>query len=1559
MSPSVSVSWTSFASANSLINVGSEALCLLCEDILCFSDLKTKAISYYKADSAELGLGISAVAGHNRFSLVAFSEVVLRPSIHIIQYPKFTKYAVFTSNDVVKLVDIRFTEYDLLVALSGYPNHTLCIWNFRTGQLLCQRATMKESLSQSLQCSLHHTPQIVQYSEWNKQLMVWEICYTATDVDLHEISRITLKNEHALSNVQSMCYGEDNNLYIVDNFGAVSLVQIAQFFLKPQWSLDIVNDSNTVPKQFYICGHKQGLLVNCKDAVYYIRKKANFWLSEWQINDLPSSGLFKVISNIGGDIYASGPMGNLYQVEMAMDKATLVEFHMSHESVIDLVVIKTENKEFLLLLTSDNKLRALDLQHPILYSELEIPYGCAIAANNTDPYISVGTTTGTLHFLNYDNIGEPREVGVSETNNAHPLVSLQLLDSLALYRTIYDGFYLVHADFLKNKFYEMAHLVETPKDISVCKYFLGEESGAFVFVNRNKDIPLPHACEMWEFSVNRKRKDVTRQDYQLPHTYRDVTEVKVIGKDVMEFFAVRMDSSIIDIFNLKTNANELILTASIRTNHWCNISGIAKSTNLLTWGLDGTFIHHCSHKESQRPYGISEILQIKYQPSVVKKVVECSNVMYLVYLSSGGGVVVMKINPENVPTLKNDYVSMDPITVEGQEPFTTPMESIRTDVVVEHSPEELRAREELLKKVKELEKEVTALIDYDISVTGKTHGIYRKFCLNHAWLQKLIEEAKKLCEMEKKSLEEAIEDQSKIRDWIRDFIMANSVSITFKIRAIFSNFSFENYGRRKDNDNFASFYDLYRFYNMENIDAEDEEEPQIETSGDTESLVTKVEQKRRKYMDIQGSAYEHILSDELALQDIENVTANQMYNHDAKIRILLTDRLKEEFNKQFEEIRKIKFELMDTILGTNNALCAIYENMNCMLGLLKMDQFKPPELSVPQWQNDEFVQRIMEVDDSEIKAVNRRKKKAEITSMKHGRLLLWSVDFWARALVVMMDGVLEKLWQDEIKKDIPVPEFMLKKEPGEYTIEDLKVQRDYEEKVRLLTEDRKKYLKILTDNDNKVKEMKASYVLKLNEQIAQMMITKLKYDFSIKHVRLRNLNIKIMYFKKLQWLKRISMLRADIDKIGEYVLRYTKLSDFWSKAVEDLRSKGENLVLRDRVIERQFKTQYLNLIPQHMGPEMNKTFKKRPKLSPKILNSTLICKELSIRVNTKALPKYPFPLPKDVFEYLDGLNALDEPSSMPNALDPRYWEQLTKMRRQKVEMELKVKAVNLQLADSISGMNYFNKELANLKNTKLDAFRQLQEAQEEYLKSVQNQTLELRLTMGQVELNIMGSLEKLQNCILMNVDDINDINALILKAGHMKLKAMQRVAFFRRQVIYKEWKHKDTSANIEYLKFMLYVIEKCKVSLEFLNILRNWQKVKAEKQKMMNTVGFIEKTCEEKQISYRRQLERLNSQIASVRQQIDEMKRANKIVNRQIDDIKVAVAFSTTNRDFLIEEKKRREQNEKLEKLKKRSQLIDTVRRDYAHIMELKTILELQRLRTYPTLGPNPDHCMK
>ncbi|XP_037807368.1 uncharacterized protein LOC119600860 [Lucilia sericata] len=1555
------VSWTSFAVPSTLVNVGSEAVCMLCDNNLCFTDLKTKSISYYKAESPQLGLSISAMTGHNKFSLVAFSEVVLRPSVHIIQYPDFTKYAVFSTQKIISFVDIRFNEYDLLIAISGYPYYTLCIWNFRTGQLLVQHDTLKESLPKSLLCSFHHIPDIVQFSKWNREILIWELCYSSTGVDLHEVSKIELSKEFTLSDINSMCYGEDNNLYVVDNFANVSMVEVAQFHLKPQWSVTDPLEMSTQFKSFYLECHKQGLLVYSNEIVYYLRKKLSKWHCEWKLshNIMPQKGLRKCISNSNGEIYASAAIGNLYHIE-ATEEVKLNPVNVYHENSIDFVLLKGVKEECLIQLTTDHAIKALQMSRYAEYSKFVVPFANTLVAHNLGPFIMVGTSRGKIHFLNYSNIKEPFQLSSIDTHQGYAIGSLQLMDQLAVYRTIYYDFYLLKTDFTHNSFYEIGPFQHISENDGICQYFLGENNRIFMFINRDSQIKLPHCNTLSCYHWLPESKKLNILEYQLPHTYRDVGEVTVPTKNIVEFFAIRLESNVMDYLQYKTDTNVLVLVHSIQTHHLSSINGIISSRNLLTWGVDGTYIHYRSHKKSPKPYGICQILQIKYRPRVVQKVLDCFNVKYLVYMYSLGGIKVMRVASTGIPTIENQFDEDTPLIVEPHLSSTQTINQVTAEVVIEHSEEEKQKRKKLLQNIRELGKEVTDLIDYDMSVTGKSQGIFKKFCLNHKWLRQLIKEAEKLCEAERRSLEAAIEDQSRIRDWFYFIIMSTNSGISFKIRAIFSKFSLENYGLRKRNDKFALLYELYRFYDLESLEAEETQE-EIEGKDTKEEVETK-ELKAKKhlnYFEVTGSSsYEHIMCEELAMQDVNIVTANQMYNQDAKIRILLTDRLKYDFNKKFEEIRQIKSELMEAILTTNNTLMQIYENMNCMLRLLGREQFKPPQLSKPEWQKDEFVKSIMEVDDSEIKAVNRRKKKAEVEIAKRGRLLLWSVEFWVHALITMMDGVLEKLWEEEIKKNIPIPEFLSKKEPAEYTLEDQKALREYEEKCRLLEEDRKKYLSILKENESQINELKTGYILKLNENVSEMMILKLKYDFAIKHVRLRNLNTKIMNFKKLQWLQRINMLREDIDLITEYVHKYSKLSEFWAKSVEDLRLKVDSLLLKEKSVERLFKGQFLNSIPQHLGPEMTKLFKKRPKSLPKLLHSTLICKELSLRVNTKSQPKFNFPLPKDVYEYLDGLNSLDETGNIPVSLESKHWEQFVKLRRQKVEMELKVRAVNLQLADSCSGMNSYGRELSNLKSIKVEALKRLHEAQEEYLKLVQNQTLELRLTMGQVELNIMGSLKNLQNCVLMHEDDVNDINALILKAGQMKIKAMQRVAFFRRQVIYKEWEHKVVGANIEYLKNMLYVIGKCKVSIEFLNILRNWNKVKAEKQKLLNSEGLLEKVAEEKLTGFRRQLVRLTEKISVVRQQIDEKKLANKRINRQIEDLKVAVSFAHTNRDFMIEEKKRREQNEKMEKIKRHSNLIETVRRDYVHIMELKTILELQRLRTYPTLGPNPSHCL-
>lgn len=91
----------------------------------------------------------------------------------------------------------------------------------------------------------------------------------------------------------------------------------------------------------------------------------------------------------------------------------------------------------------------------------------------------------------------------------------------------------------------------------------------------------------------------------------------------------------------------------------------------------------------------------------------------------------------------------------------------------------------------------------------------------------------------------------------------------------------------------------------------------------------------------------------------------------------------------------------------------------------------------------------------------------------------------------------------------------------------------------------------------------------------------------------------------------------------------------------------------------------------------------------------------------------------------------------------------------------------------------------------------------------------------------------------------------------MKIKAMQKVALFRRQVIYKEWEHKMVSANIDYLNNMLHVIGKCKVTVEFLQVLQNWKKIKEEKRKLLTTENILETKAEEKLIGYKKQIKKL------------------------------------------------------------------------------------------------------
>uniref|UniRef100_A0A1A9VVZ7 Cilia- and flagella-associated protein 43 n=1 Tax=Glossina austeni TaxID=7395 RepID=A0A1A9VVZ7_GLOAU len=1441
----------------SLTAIADLAVCTQCDNILCFTDLKTLTVNYYKCETNQFGYSVKAMDGHNRFGFLAFSELMLRSKIHIIQYPQLTKFATFSSPNILSFVDIKFNDHDLLVALSDGPNYTICIWNFRTGQEIVEHDTMQQSLRYSLSLSWEYTPQILQYSDHNKEILIWEMCHLSAGADLLQIFRLRLPKEYSLTHLNFiLCYGEDNNIYYVDNKGIVSLIDYANYYPKYRWSVPD-EDTNTKELQYYsIFPHKQGLLVLSSAMCYYIRKK-QVWQMEWKVH-LSGVTIYRLVSNMNGEIYAAGHLGNLYRLEESSENNyELHPLEHFHWETIDFVVLRGTKEEAIVQVGRRGDLRLIDLQKQRILSVFSLPGARYISSHNSAPYIIIITEHSTLEFINYSNPNSPVLVHSLPSESGHRWEGVRWLENFAVIHDEFYEFYSFEIDFANNKFHQLFKIEKLLPETCLYDYFLSEDNSIFMFIQSDivADQKENSCNELWIYEWAQQGVRIERNNYTLPHQYRGATKLAIYLRNAVQFAASRYETVIIDILNFQTELKELSIVYSFATIHLASITGLSGARNIISWSLDATYLHLRVHKKAKK--------------------------IYLVYLYGHGGMKAMKIDASpTLPLYDNIFHPIPEQIIERTTVKYIHIQPTMRDVVITHTKEEIAERDSLLKRINELAKSVTALIDYDMSVTGKKTGLFRKFCLNNWWLKDLTAEAEKLCEYERTSYMDAIRDQSRIRDWIYNLIMMSTTAISYRTRALFSGFSVENYGLCKNTQ--QDDYDLYRFYGMEPF--EDEEgDKNADELGAYETLEAPI--KRRKYFAVQGSSvYDHLLSPDLALQDTD---------------------------VKFDNVRKLKSDLIDSILQTNAALTRNYENQNIMLRLLHMETFVPAELSVPVWEKDEIVKRIMEVDDSEIKAINRRAKKAEVVAKKRGRMLLWSVEFWVRALIVMMDGVLEKLWEEEIKKDVPMPEFMFKKQIAEYTLEDQKLLREYEEKVRLLNEDRKKYLRILGENEVKSKELKKTYILKLNETITDMMITKLKYDFAIKEASLRNLNTKAVYQTRLKCMKVFNKYRVDLDDIGYHIDKYERYAELWDSSITFLRGKQDNLIVKERTVERQFKNQFLNALSPQLTTEMNRAYKKRPKLPSKLMNSILVCKQLSLYINAKPQVLSNFPISKDILEYLDTLKAMDSYGAAPPNVEIKQWEQFTKLRRQKVEAEFRLRAINLQIADAQAVATNFTKSVYNLRNKKSAVLFKVQDYQEHYLAAVQNQTLELRLTMGQVETSVLGHVSHLQNCILMHEDDINDINQSILKAGQMKLKAMQRVAYFRRQVIFKEWEHKVTSANIDYLKYMLRVIEKCKVSQEFLAILRRWEKVKAEKEHFQNTVGLIEKVCEDRTKAARRQLSKLLQQITTVREQVEEMKRSNQRVNRQIDDVKVAVTLSSTYRDFMIEQKRSREQNER------------------------------------------------
>lgn len=154
--------------------------------------------------------------------------------------------------------------------------------------------------------------------------------------------------------------------------------------------------------------------------------------------------------------------------------------------------------------------------------------------------------------------------------------------------------------------------------------------------------------------------------------------------------------------------------------------------------------------------------------------------------------------------------------------------------------------------------------------------------------------------------------------------------------------------------------------------------------------------------------------------------------------------------------------------------------------------------------DQEKVENIIQVYQQEIKTKpyvspsEQEILEKQAAEVEYLRRQLLADDFRERALMRMMDGVLEIRWEDTIKIDVRKPACMLEKQPEKYTAQDILAVKKYEADVETLRQERERYKRMLEAEYIKVNALRQESIDKFDKKVNELF----QVFFSFNHCEL-------------------------------------------------------------------------------------------------------------------------------------------------------------------------------------------------------------------------------------------------------------------------------------------------------------------------------------------------------------------------------------------------------------------------------------------------------------------------
>ncbi|XP_071946948.1 cilia- and flagella-associated protein 43-like [Antedon mediterranea] len=658
--------------------------------------------------------------------------------------------------------------------------------------------------------------------------------------------------------------------------------------------------------------------------------------------------------------------------------------------------------------------------------------------------------------------------------------------------------------------------------------------------------------------------------------------------------------------------------------------------------------------------------------------------------------------------------------------------------------------------------------------------------------------------------------------------------------------------------------------------------------------------------------------------------------------ILLKDaiyRIKVAFNSEFDEVYRQKEQEIARIGDRNSRISKILKDLN-----------SSEELWEPEMDEDEKPEKLLTVEEKEVKVEKfitpeqQAKLDDERQIEEQRRLLEKGDNDLVRGREMMMGGVLEVKKEDELKKDVPQPTFIVNKPQDEWSEEEQKMAKEYERKVKELNEEREKYRKTLEAELKKLQTIISDTTSNFDDKMVEIFLKKIKVEMVIfqEELKILRLNLSLLIEEELS-TREEELLRQLEDRKMRKVLTVQAVAQT-KQRVQDYRDTYDIRVAEDKVLDKNFHKEFHD-VNSLLVEQLYKLYRKKPRGQRRLHHT-----DSKMNQQTTTNPYGERPLSARQAGTLEitlkQLDEFDDPSHMPEDVELSVWKRVCAARRLKVKSEHEVKAQALTLADMNAFLQLRQDEDEKLKREMDDTMDELNQLRESRMRFNCNLEVQFMLKQGQVEIDSGQFIPNYRDSILIHRSVVEDLNGTIRQLGEQKMSAMTESKDFRKGIHILEWEHKKMVMEIEDLLNRAKDIQMLKVSRQIQDYLHNddhearkQQEISALEQTLDNQRGHHEKNVKEKKAI-----------LSTLRKGIRKKEQENTKVEGELQEMIVCVSERKHINEVNASARDETAAEKRMKDIVQRRKLVDLAKAQAQEVAVLRAEVERLRMRTFPAL---------